>query len=217
MKPTRLLCPWDFPGKSNGVGCHCFLCPSVSRSNYFQICPLYFTDISCKHLCHCLPAIFFIYCNGLLTDLLFPTFLSPRAFSRLQLEQSSKQNLSMSPLDLKHGNDFWLLRKNWNPSQDLQGPGPLPTQPTPSSLLLSVPVRLLVPSCLGALVHAGLIIWNVYSFLLAQCSDHFWGKPSLIPSLIALDLVRAPSHSTVNLPLPGGISPVAVLHLGFPR
>ena len=22
---TRLLCPWDFPGKSTGVGCHCLL------------------------------------------------------------------------------------------------------------------------------------------------------------------------------------------------
>ena len=22
LKPTRLLCPWDFPGKSTGVGCH---------------------------------------------------------------------------------------------------------------------------------------------------------------------------------------------------
>ena len=22
-QPTRLLCPWDFPGKSTGVGCHC--------------------------------------------------------------------------------------------------------------------------------------------------------------------------------------------------
>ena len=21
-QPTRLLCPWDFPGKSTGVGCH---------------------------------------------------------------------------------------------------------------------------------------------------------------------------------------------------
>ena len=25
LQPTRLLCPWDFPGKSTGVGCHCFL------------------------------------------------------------------------------------------------------------------------------------------------------------------------------------------------
>ena len=26
MQPTRLLHPWDFPGKSTGVGCHCILC-----------------------------------------------------------------------------------------------------------------------------------------------------------------------------------------------
>ena len=25
-QPTRLLLPWDFPGKSTGVGCHCLLC-----------------------------------------------------------------------------------------------------------------------------------------------------------------------------------------------
>ena len=27
LKPTRLLHPWDFPGKSTGVGCHCLLQP----------------------------------------------------------------------------------------------------------------------------------------------------------------------------------------------
>ena len=26
LQPTRLLCPWDFPGKSTGVGCHYLLC-----------------------------------------------------------------------------------------------------------------------------------------------------------------------------------------------
>ena len=26
MQSTRLLCPWDCPGKSTGVGCHCLLC-----------------------------------------------------------------------------------------------------------------------------------------------------------------------------------------------
>ena len=26
LQPTRLLYPWDFPGKSTGVGCHCLLC-----------------------------------------------------------------------------------------------------------------------------------------------------------------------------------------------
>ena len=25
LQPTRLLCPWDFPGKSTGVGCRCLL------------------------------------------------------------------------------------------------------------------------------------------------------------------------------------------------
>ena len=29
LQPTRLLCPWDFPGKSTGVGCHCLLCLTV--------------------------------------------------------------------------------------------------------------------------------------------------------------------------------------------
>ena len=26
LQSTRLLRPWDFPGKSTGVGCHCLLC-----------------------------------------------------------------------------------------------------------------------------------------------------------------------------------------------
>ena len=25
LQPTRLLCPWDFPGKNSGVGCHFLL------------------------------------------------------------------------------------------------------------------------------------------------------------------------------------------------
>ena len=32
LQPTRLLHPWDFPGKSTGVGCHCLL-----RTSMFQI------------------------------------------------------------------------------------------------------------------------------------------------------------------------------------
>ena len=23
--PTRLPCPWDYPGKNTGMGCHCLL------------------------------------------------------------------------------------------------------------------------------------------------------------------------------------------------
>ena len=29
LQPTRILCPWDFPGKSTGVGCHCLLLPGM--------------------------------------------------------------------------------------------------------------------------------------------------------------------------------------------
>ena len=29
LQPSRLLCLWDFPGKSTGVGCHCLLRPSL--------------------------------------------------------------------------------------------------------------------------------------------------------------------------------------------
>ena len=59
LQPTRLLCPWDFQGKSTGVGCHCllriasakifktkFTCHvylnfevSLFNSVYFTLCP----------------------------------------------------------------------------------------------------------------------------------------------------------------------------------
>ena len=32
LQPTRLLRPWDFPGKSTGVGCHCLLQKNTSQS-----------------------------------------------------------------------------------------------------------------------------------------------------------------------------------------
>ena len=31
LQPSRLLHPWDFPGKSTGVGCHCLLHLCVSK------------------------------------------------------------------------------------------------------------------------------------------------------------------------------------------
>ena len=40
-QPTRLLCPWDSPGKNTGVGCHFLLqCMKVkSESKVAQLCP----------------------------------------------------------------------------------------------------------------------------------------------------------------------------------
>ena len=47
LQPTRLLHPWDFPGKSTGVGCHCLLQYGVTVLKFFnclqscQICILW--------------------------------------------------------------------------------------------------------------------------------------------------------------------------------
>ena len=35
LQPTRLLRPWDFPGKSTGVGCHCLLLQLLSHVQLF--------------------------------------------------------------------------------------------------------------------------------------------------------------------------------------
>ena len=37
LQPTRLRCPWDFPGKSTGVGCHCLLQEESSRGLEFDV------------------------------------------------------------------------------------------------------------------------------------------------------------------------------------
>ena len=36
MQPTRLLHPWDFPGKSTGVGCHCLLRSEYRRQHFLK-------------------------------------------------------------------------------------------------------------------------------------------------------------------------------------
>ena len=49
MEPTRLFCPWDLPGKSTGVCCHCLL-PKVSSP--YQ-CVVRFVAICSFFLCCC--------------------------------------------------------------------------------------------------------------------------------------------------------------------
>ena len=49
-KPIRILCPWDSPGKSTGVGCHCLLqCMKVkSESEVSQSCPTLSDPMNCN-------------------------------------------------------------------------------------------------------------------------------------------------------------------------
>ena len=35
--PTRLLCPWEFPGKTTGVGCHCLLLGIFPRRDWTHV------------------------------------------------------------------------------------------------------------------------------------------------------------------------------------
>ena len=50
QQPTRLPCPWDSPGKNNGVGCHFLLqCMKVrSESEGVQSCPTLSDPIDCS-------------------------------------------------------------------------------------------------------------------------------------------------------------------------
>ena len=46
LQPTRLLHPWDFPGKNTGAGCHCLLpYTSYSTVNYVYHVVLYVPSI----------------------------------------------------------------------------------------------------------------------------------------------------------------------------
>ena len=49
-QPTRLLCPWDSPGKNTGVGCHFLLqCIKVkSESEVAQSCPTHSDPMDCS-------------------------------------------------------------------------------------------------------------------------------------------------------------------------
>ena len=49
-QPTRLLCPWDSPGKNTGVGCHSLLqCMKVkTESEVAQSCSTLSDPMDCR-------------------------------------------------------------------------------------------------------------------------------------------------------------------------
>ena len=62
LQPTRLLHPWDFPGKSTGVGCHCLLSwNSALRCLYLSFFPLLFTSLLFTAICKASPDIHFAF------------------------------------------------------------------------------------------------------------------------------------------------------------
>ena len=75
-QPTRLPRPWDSPGKSTGVGCHCLLqrMKVKSESEVAQSCPTLSDPMDCS------TAAYFIRSSWYL----LPTFLSMIVFCSLQ-------------------------------------------------------------------------------------------------------------------------------------
>ena len=74
LQPTRLFHPWDFPGKSTGLGCHCllpnFLEEFSSLSHYIFFSPLYFFALITKEDLLYLSLLFFETLH--LNDYIFP-------------------------------------------------------------------------------------------------------------------------------------------------
>ena len=90
LQPTRLLHPWDFPGKSTGVGCHCLLryfLNSLTRGLLFTYLifndQLFFTFSFCCLVFSFMEFCFYLYNNFflLLKSLYFVLYLPSKHLS----------------------------------------------------------------------------------------------------------------------------------------
>ena len=115
QQPTRLLCPWDSPGKNTGVGCHFLLqCMKVkSQSEVAQLCPTLSDPMDCS-----LPGSFIhgifpgkstgVGCHCLLQVVLFPDSSVDKESTCNVEDQSSIPGLGRSPGEGK-GNPLSIL------------------------------------------------------------------------------------------------------------
>ena len=71
LQPTRLLRPWDFPGKSTGVGCHCLLgLPSLLVPQFKLLC--FLTWMSALPVSNFVPTVCFPHRSHPQSDLAPP-------------------------------------------------------------------------------------------------------------------------------------------------
>ena len=102
LQPTRLLRPWDFPGKSTGVGCQCLLRTLLLHyhncvfqfSSVAQLCPTLCNPMNGSTLAHpvhhqllSLPKLMSIESVMLSNHLILcnPLFLLPSVFPRIRV------------------------------------------------------------------------------------------------------------------------------------
>ena len=122
LQPTGLLRPWDFPGKSTGVGCHCLLRRSLG-SGYQSVAPKQAASVS--------PG------NSLQMQILRPDLKPiesktlgvgsghpPGDFDTLQVGKPPVHRWAQHPLDWPSNLQFWPLsiQRNltWLQSMGLQ-------------------------------------------------------------------------------------------------
>ena len=94
LQPTRLLHPWDFPGKSTGVGCHClhrlywlvcciFQIPLINYMTLYLSFPVWLISRSVmpSKFIHVAKFHFFLWLNSILYPYIF--FIHSSAYRHL--------------------------------------------------------------------------------------------------------------------------------------
>ena len=73
--PTRLLHPWDFPGKSTGVACHCLHLLVVAKNPWHSLASGYIPLVSAS--CDCFPSVCLCFLMRTPVTGLGPTLIQP--------------------------------------------------------------------------------------------------------------------------------------------
>ena len=85
MQPTRLFHPWEFPGKSTGVGCHCLLTSVIEKA---------FQDLVLYPLIHLLLAVTLIDIYKIPTSLLAAMVILEHIIKEVWVKVCRKKKMS---------------------------------------------------------------------------------------------------------------------------
>ena len=101
-KPTRLLCPWDAPGRNTGEGCHALLRGIVPNqgSNPWVLCLLHWQVSS-------LPQEFFTW------EALDSVLSSVQSLSHVWLFASPWTAARQASLSITNSRSLWLCQSLW--------------------------------------------------------------------------------------------------------
>ena len=98
LQPTRLLRPWDFPGKSTGVGCHCLLQKKTPTIPQFKM----LWRALCRDLDPTAQLCLFLESSVTSRELCWPRENSPNCLPRSDQNSRSVVWDSLRPHELQH-------------------------------------------------------------------------------------------------------------------